>query len=124
APRSPKSAALLPALEGKIPVFFAAHRKDDIDTALRIAEEFKLKPVIALATEAYRMADELKKAGVPVVVHPTMQRAASSMETLNSFTGNAAALDAAGVPVTICSGFEGYVPKTRVLRHEAAMAVA
>jgi imidazolonepropionase-like amidohydrolase len=119
-----KLEALLPALEGKAPVYFAAHRKDDIQTALRIASEFKLKPVIALGTEGYRMADELKKAGVPVVVHPTMQRAGSSMETLHSFTGNAAALSAAGVPVTICTGFEGYVPKTRVLRHEAAMAVA
>jgi ParB-like chromosome segregation protein Spo0J len=39
--------------------------------------------LIALGTEAYRMADELKKAGVSVVVHPTMQRAASSMETLH-----------------------------------------
>ncbi|MFM8275024.1 MAG: amidohydrolase family protein, partial [Gemmata sp.] len=29
-----------------------------------------------------------------------------------------------GVPVTICTGVEGYVPKTRVLRHEVAMAVA
>ena len=92
-------------------MFFAAHRTDDIATALRIAEEFKLKPVIALGTEAYRMAAELKKAGVPVVVHPTMQRAGASMETLHAFVGNAAALDAAGVPVTICTGFEGYVPK-------------
>lgn len=124
AAKNAKHEALIPALEGKVPVYFAAHRKDDIQTALRIAAEFKLKPVIALGTEGYRMADELKKAGVPVVVHPTMQRAGSSIETLNSFTGNAAALDAVGVPVTICSGFEGYVPKTRVLRHEAAMAVA
>lgn len=126
-PRAAKNAkheALVAALEGKVPVYFAAHRKDDIQTALRIAKEFKLRPVIALGTEAYRMADELKKAGVPVVVHPTMQRAGSSIETLHAFTGNAAALDAAGVPVTICTGFEGYVPKTRVLRHEAAMAVA
>ena len=52
-----------------------------------------------------------------------MQRAGSSIETLHSFVGNAAALDAAGVPVTICTGFEGYVPKVRVLRYEAAMAV-
>lgn len=124
AAKNQKLEALIPALEGKVPVYFAAHRKDDIQTALRIAVEFKLKPVIALGTEGYRMADELKKAGVPVVVHPTMQRAASSMETLHSFTGSAAALDNIGVPVTICTGFEGYVPKTRVLRHEAAMAVA
>lgn len=122
--KNAKLEALVPALEGKVPVYFAAHRKDDIQTALRIAREFKLKPVIALGTEGYRMIDELKRAGVPVVVHPTMQRAGSSIETLHSFTGNAAALDAAGIPVTICTGFEGYVPKTRVLRYEAAMAVA
>ena len=122
AAKNPKHEALMPALEGKIPVYFAAHRKDDIQTALRIAAEFKLKPVIALGTEAYRMTDELKKAGVPVIVHPTMQRAGSTMETLHAFTGSVAALDAAGIPVTLCTGFEGYVPKVRVLRYEAAMA--
>jgi imidazolonepropionase-like amidohydrolase len=122
AARNAKHEALIPALEGKVPVYFAAHRRDDIQTALRIASEFKLKPVIAMATEGYRMADELKKAGVPVVVHPTMQRAGGSMETLHSFTENALTLARAGVPVTICTGYEGYVPKTRVLRYEAAMA--
>ena len=80
--RTAKHEALVPALDGKVPVFFAAHRADDIQTALRIAKEFKLKPVIALGTEGYRMMDELKKARVPVVVHPTMQRAGGSMETL------------------------------------------
>jgi imidazolonepropionase-like amidohydrolase len=124
AARNAKHEALIPALEGKVPVYFSAHRRDDIQTALRIASEFKLKPVIAMGTEGYRMADELKKAGVSVVVHPTMQRAGGSMETLHAFTSNAAALDTAGVPITICTGFEGYVPKTRVLRYEAAMAAA
>jgi len=121
---SPRIDALIPAIQGKVPVYFAAHRADDIATALRIADEFKLKPVIALGTEAYRMADVLKKAGVPVVVHPTMQRAGGSMETLHSFLGNAAVLADAGIPITIGTAFEGYVPKTRVLRHEAAMAAA
>jgi imidazolonepropionase-like amidohydrolase len=123
-PRNPKLEALVPALEGKMPVYFAAHRQDDIATALRIAAEFKLKPVIALGTEAYRMTPELKKAGVSVVVHPTMQRAASSMETLHGFVGNAAVLADSGVPVTIGTAFEGYVPKVRVLRHEAIVAAA
>ncbi len=121
-PRSPKHEALVPALEGKVPVYFAAHRADDITTALRIAEEFKLKPVIVLGTEGYRLADELKKAGVPVIVHPTMQRAAGSMETLNGFIGNAAVLADKGVPVCLSTAFESYVPKTRVLRHEASVA--
>jgi imidazolonepropionase-like amidohydrolase len=123
-PKSAKAEALAAALDGKMPVYFAAHRMDDVTTALRIADEFKLKPVIALGTECYRMADQLKAAGVPVVVHPTMQRAASSMETLHGFIGNAAVLADKGVPITICTGFEGYVPKTRVLRHEASVAAA
>jgi imidazolonepropionase-like amidohydrolase len=115
---------LLPALEGKMPVIFAAHRADDIRTALRIADEFKLKPVIALGSEAYMLADELAKRKVPVIVHPTMQRPGGSMETLNTLLGNAAALKAKGVPVVIGTAFEGYVPKTRNLRAEAAMAAA
>ena len=121
---SAKVDALIPAVQGKVPVYFAAHRADDIATALRIAAEFKLRPVIALGTEAYRMADVLKTAGVPVVVHPTMQRAGGSMETMHSYLGNAAVLADQGIPISLCTSFEGYVPKTRVLRYEAAIAAA
>jgi imidazolonepropionase-like amidohydrolase len=121
-PRNVKLDALEPFVQGKLPVYFSAHRADDLLTGLRLAEEFQLKPVLDLATEAYLVADRIADAKVPVVVHPTMQRAGSSMETLNTHTGNAAALADRRVPVTISTGFEGYVPKTRVLRYEAAMA--
>ena len=49
----------MPALEGKMPVFFAAHRGGR-HRRRRCASrsEFKLKPVIALGTEGYRMADD------------------------------------------------------------------
>ena len=117
-----KALALKPAVEGKVPVIFAAHRADDVRTALRIADEFKLKPVIALGTEAWMLRDELAKRGVPVIVHPTMQRAAGSIETQHTLLANAALLRDAKVPVTLCTAFEGYVPKIRNLRSEAAMA--
>jgi imidazolonepropionase-like amidohydrolase len=123
-PRNPKAEALLPALEGKLPVIFSAHRADDIRTALRIADEFQLKPVIGLGTEAYLLADELAKRKVPVIVHPAMQRPGGSMETINTLLANAAVLKAKGVPVVLGSSFEGYVPKIRNLRAEAAMAAA
>ncbi len=122
--RNVKLDALRPFARGELPVYFSAHRADDILTGLRLADEFKLKPVLDLATEGYLVADRIAAAKVPVVVHPTMQRAGSSMETLNSQTANAAALADRGVPVTIGTGYEGYVPKTRVLRSEAAMAAA
>jgi imidazolonepropionase-like amidohydrolase len=121
---NPRLEALALALEGKVPVIFAAHRADDLATALRLAREFDLKARLDLATEGYLMADVLQAAHVPVVVHPTMQRAGASMETCHSHLCNAAVLAAGGVPLAIGTGFEGYVPKTRVLRHEAAMAMA
>ena len=123
-PSNPKHEAWLPALDGKVPVIFAAHRADDIRTGLRIAEEFKLKPVIALGTEAWMLADELAKKKVPVIVHPTMQRAAGSMETQHTLLANAAILQKAGVQVLLGTAYEGYVPKIRNLRSEAAMAAA
>jgi imidazolonepropionase-like amidohydrolase len=120
---NPKLEALGLALEGKVPVIFAANRADDLATGLRLAKEFDLKARLDLATEGYLMADVLKAAHVPVVVHPTMQRAAANMETYHAHLCNAAVLADQGIPLAIGTGFEGYVPKTRVLRHEAAMAM-
>jgi imidazolonepropionase-like amidohydrolase len=121
-PSNLKLEALELALSGKVPVFFSAHRADDIATALRLAREFKLRAVLSLATEAYLIPDAIARAGVPVVVHPTMQRVAS-METFNGHLCNAAVLAERKIGVCIGTAFEGYVPKTRVLRHEAAVAM-
>ena len=121
-PLNAKHEALAATLDGKLPGWFSAHRADDLMTGLRLAEEFKLRLVLDLATEAYLVADPIAAAKVPVAVHPTMQRVGSSMETLNTFVGNAAVLADKGTLVTIGTGFEGYVPKTRVLRFEMAMA--
>jgi len=87
-----------------------------------VAKEFKLSPRLDLATEGYLIADRLAAAKVPVVVHPTMQRP-GSMETYHSHLCNAAVLADHKIPLAIGTGFEAYVPKTRVLRHEAAMAM-
>jgi imidazolonepropionase-like amidohydrolase len=122
-PRNLQLEALGLALERKVPVVFAAHRSDDLQTALRVAREFNLIARLDMATEGYLIADELAKAGVPVVAHPPMQRAGGSMETYHSQLCNAAVLAGRKVPLAIGTGFEGYVPKTRVLRHEAAIAM-
>jgi imidazolonepropionase-like amidohydrolase len=121
-PHNPKLEALGLALAGKMPVIFAAHRADDLNTALRLAKEFKLQKRLDMATEGYLLADRLAEARVPVVVHPTMQRP-GTMETYHSQLCNAAVLADHKIPLAIGTGFEGYVPKTRVLRHEAAMAM-
>ncbi len=120
-PQDLKLDALVMALDGKISTMFCAQQANDLMTALRMIEEFKLDGKLALAADAYLIAPEIADAKVPVIMHPAMQRI-GSLETYNTFMGNAAVLADANIPLAMGSGFEGYVPKTRVVRHEVAMA--
>lgn len=120
--RDLKQEALANVTGKKMRALFCAQRADDIMTALRLIREFKLDGQIALAADGYLIRERIAKAGVPVIVHPTMQRAGSRIETYNSYLGNAAALADSNITIAVASGVEGYVPKTRVIRHEAAIA--
>jgi imidazolonepropionase-like amidohydrolase len=121
-PRSLKLEMLGKVLKGEMPLLVTAHRARDIQSALRVADEFKIKLVLDGGAEAYLVADEIKRAGVPVIVHPTMAR--SNGETENLSFETASKLKQAGVAIALQSGFEGYVPKTRVLLFEAAVGAA
>lgn len=109
-------------LRREVPLMVTANRHQDILAALRLAQEFDLRLVLDGGSEAYLLLDEIKKAGVPVIVHPTMQRAAGETENLSMET--ASKLQAAGIPFAQQSGFESYVPKTRVVLFEAAISAA
>ena len=110
-------------LRGKLPLLVTVNRATDIDAALRIAAEFGIRIVLDSASEAYLVADRIKAAGVPVIVYPSMRRGGAG-ETENISFETAATLRAKGIPVALQSGFEGYVPKTRVALFEAAIASA
>ncbi|NBT13693.1 MAG: amidohydrolase, partial [Planctomycetia bacterium] len=101
-----------------------ADRAADIASALRIAEEFNVRIVLDSAAEAYLLVDRIKAAGVPVVVHPTMRRSGGGGETENLSFETAATLRKAGIPIALQSGYESYVPKTRVVLFEAGLAAA
>jgi len=65
-----KNEALLPLINGEITAHFHAHRADDICTALRIAKEFGITPVILHGTEGHLITEELQ--GVSVVAGPNL----------------------------------------------------
>jgi imidazolonepropionase-like amidohydrolase len=109
-------------LRREIPLLVTAQRAQDIITALRIAKEFNIRIVLDGAAEAFMVIDEIKASGFPVIIHPTMFRAGGETENLNMET--ASKLKAAGITVALQSGFENYVPKTRVVLFEAAVAAA
>ncbi|HEY6553228.1 MAG TPA: amidohydrolase family protein [Vicinamibacteria bacterium] len=120
--RSLRLEALAQVLKGDVPLLATVHRAHDILTVLRLRDEFQFKLVLDGAAEAYMVKEQIKKAGVSVIVHPTMYRSSGELENLSMET--ASVLRKAGIPVAIESGFEGYVPKTRVVLFEAAVAAA
>ncbi len=111
------------ALRGDVPAIFNAYRADDIDTAIRLAQEFKLKLILSSVTEGYLEAALIQQSGAAALVGPTLQRL-ESLETINASLENAGILAQAGIPVALMTGFEGYVPKNRVLLFEAGVAAA
>lgn len=120
--RNLKMETLADLLDGRIKALVTAHTASDIITALRIQREFGFPMVLDGASEAYLVMDQIKEAGIPVIIHPTMIRPFG--EAKNSSFETAGKLHEAGIPLAFQSGFEGYVPKTRVAKFEAAIAAA
>ncbi len=67
----PKLAALARCLEGKQPVVFQADAKRDIEAAMAFADEFGLRMILAGGGEAWKLADELAKKNIPVILSRT-----------------------------------------------------
>lgn len=61
-------AALIPVLEGKLPVVMHADRQREIERALDLAQQFKLRCIIAGGAEAATVADQLRERDVPVLL--------------------------------------------------------
>ena len=114
--------ALTRALSGEQRLLINAQRAVDILGALRIAREFELDVVLDGGAEAHLVLDEIKASGFPVILHPTMARAAGEME--NASMATASKLQAAGIPFAIQTGYEAYAPKSRNVLFEAAVLVA
>lgn len=114
--------ALSKLLDRSMPLMVTVQRHQDVTAALRLAEEFKLRLVLDGVSDAHLLVDDLKRSGFPVFVHPTMGRA--SEESENFSREMAARLQSAGIPFALQAGYESYVPKTRVVLFEAAVAAA
>ncbi|PEN13945.1 amidohydrolase [Longibacter salinarum] len=113
---------LVGVLDGDIPALVTAHRARDIMTAIRLKEEFGFELVIDGGAESYLVKDKIKAEDVPVIVHPPMMRTYGAGE--NAAFTTPGELHEAGIPIAFQSGYEAYVPKTRVALFEAAVAVA
>ena len=60
--------ALIPVLDGRVPVIFHANQENEIVRALNLAKEYGLKAIIGGGQEADKFASRLKTEGVPVLL--------------------------------------------------------
>lgn len=112
--------ALLPVATGKLPLVVEVNRAADIMIAIRLAKEAHLRLVVAGGAEAWKVADELARAGVAVILDPSANLP-GSFDTLYVRDDAVAILVAAGVSVAISTFSEG--ASVRILRQLAGIAV-
>jgi imidazolonepropionase-like amidohydrolase len=118
--------ALQPVLDGTLPMLVIANRAADIEASLRLAREFGARLIIGEGAEAWRVADQLAAARVPVLTG-AMNNIPTTFSTLGQRQENAALLDRAGVSVAIignAGGGDEEAFNARNVRFEAGNAVA
>jgi imidazolonepropionase-like amidohydrolase len=111
--------ALQPVLRGDQPLVVTAHRASDIEAALRLAADLKVRLVLSGASEAWLIADEIAQRKVPVIVDP-WQDLPARFDRLHARSDNAAILQRAGVTVIIAT-FSAH--QVRLLWQHAGNAV-
>lgn len=117
--------AMIPVVEGRLPLLIAADKATDIDAALHLAKDNNLKIIIGGGAEAWMVADKLAAAKVPVMTG-AMNNIPGSFEQLNARQENPSLLRRAGVQVVLIGngGGDEEVFNVRNIKQEAGNAVA
>ncbi len=64
--------ALVPVVEGRVPVVMHASQARDIKAAIEFADEMKLKMILSGANDVARVVTDLKSRNIPVILGPTL----------------------------------------------------
>jgi imidazolonepropionase-like amidohydrolase len=115
-------AAMIPALNGEIPVIVAADGMAQINDAITWGKEEGLKLVIRGGADAIHVASRLKAENVPVILTSTMAAPERQYEGYDGAYSMPARLHAAGVKFAISGGAGGLYSNR--LPYEAGVAVA
>ncbi len=113
--------ALIPVVEGRMPIIASVHKASDIRSVLQFAREERVKVILDGAEEGWMTAGEIAAAGVPVIINPLSDRP-ESFQVLGATMENAARLQAAGVTLAIES--QGGAHRVRELRYNVGNAIA
>jgi imidazolonepropionase-like amidohydrolase len=118
--------ALVPVVQGRLPLLVDAESVDQIESALQFARDEHLKIILVGGAEAWLVASDLARAHVPVL-SGAMNNIPNSFSTLNSRQETPALLRRAGVTVVLVSsdpGGDSHNFNARNIKYEAGNAVA
>ena len=117
--------ALAPAITGTMPVFFRARTEREIRTVFLVLDKFpEMKGVIVGGDQAYRLAPELAKRKIPVIVGSMITPTMDDTDPITAGWENAARLYRAGVTVSFTTEYSPNTTDVRNLPYHAARAVA
>lgn len=107
-------------LDGERVVHFHTHRADDILTAIRLSQEFGFKVVLHHVSEAWKVPEEIKKAGVACSVI-VIDSPGGKLEAMDLLFKTGRVLEEVGVPVAFHT--DDPITDSRLFFRSAALAV-
>jgi imidazolonepropionase-like amidohydrolase len=118
--RDQKLEALAPVVKGELPVIVIANSDRDIKNALEFIAKHKLKAILAGARDGWKVKEEIKKAGLPVILGATQALPSEEDDPYDKPFSNPGELHAAGIQIAFAT-FDS--SDSRTLPYEAANAV-
>lgn len=118
--------AMIPVVEGRLPLLVTVDRASDIDAAMRLARDYNVKLMISGGAEAWMVADRLAAARIPVLTG-AMNNIPAGFAELGERQENAGLLRKAGVAVALignAGGGDEEAFNVRNLKQEAGNAVS
>lgn len=116
------AAALYKAARGQMPLIISADRAVDLLSIITLKQELNLDIIIAGAAEGWMVANELKAAGIKVMVDP-QENLPGNFDSVGARLDNVILLDEAGVDYAITTRSAGLTHNIRVLSQHAGNAV-
>lgn len=117
--------AMIPVLEGKIPIIIEANELNQITAAVDFAVREELKIILLGGEDAPLVIDLLKTHRIPVILTSAFDIPGRRQDGYDAAYSTAAKLHAAGIPFCIStSGSDAETPHLRNLPYQAGMAAA
>jgi imidazolonepropionase-like amidohydrolase len=119
---NPKYEALAPVFDGSLPVIISVEKAKDIELALKFAQEQKFKAIFRGCAQGFKVADKIKKAGIPVIIDSLYAGPSEPEDGYDAPYRNVVELAKAGIMLCFSSGEDAALGKDLI--YHAAKAVA